>query len=282
MEIRPATPADLAQVGDIWYRAEVEDSPDLRPQGDVPGIFRHELETGKMYVAQAGSRIVGYTALITRGAIGYLAELYVRDDEQSSGVGQALLARALAYQACGDSARSAVACCTLSSSDPRALALYIRAGMQPRWPHFLLHAAAPQVTGSSLEEALATGIDVVPARPGDPELVRWDAEVGGRLRPEDHVYWVTEAAATPLWFVREGEAVGYGYVQARNHEVALLYPEALSLGPIGARGATLALECTLAAVAWAAEWAPALALGVPAAHPSLPVLLEAGFRIMYV
>jgi hypothetical protein len=63
-------------------------------------------------------------------------------------------------------------------------------------------------------------------------------------------------------------------------EVALCHPGALSLGPIGARSVTLALDCTLAAVACAAEQAPALALGVPAAHPCLPVLLEAGFRMM--
>jgi GNAT superfamily N-acetyltransferase len=281
MEIRPATPADLSQVHDIWYRAEVEDFPDA-PPGDMPAIFRHELETGKMYVAQAGSRILGYTALITRGAIAYLAELYVRDDERSCGIGQALLARALPHPACSNGSSRTFAGCTLSSSDPRALALYIRAGMQPRWPHFLLYAASSQVTGSSPGESLAAGVDVVPAQPGDPEVVRWDAEVGGRFRPEDHAYWIEGADATPIWFVRGGEALGYGYVQARNHEVALWHPEALSLGPIGARSPTMALECTLAAVAWAAERAPALALGVPAAHPCLPVLLRAGFRIMYV
>ena len=30
--------------------------------------------------------------------------------------------------------------CTLSSSDPRALGLYIRAGLIPRWQNFLLRA----------------------------------------------------------------------------------------------------------------------------------------------
>jgi len=282
MQIRPATPADLGQVHDIWYRAEVEDFPDVPPPGDMPAIFHHELETGKMYVAQAGSRILGYTALIPRGAIAYLAELYVRDDEQSSGIGQALLARALPHQASSNGSGLTSAACTLSSNDPRALALYIRAGMQPRWPHFLLYAAGSRITGSSPGEPLAAGVDVVPARPGDHELVRWDAEVGGRFRPEDHAYWVEGTAATPLWFARGSETLGYGYVQARNHEVALWHPEALSLGPIGAHSPTLALDCTLAAVAWAAERAPALALGVPAAHPCLPVLLQAGFRITYV
>ena len=29
--------------------------------------------------------------------------------------------------------------CTFSSTDPRALALYIRMGMRPQWPHFNLN-----------------------------------------------------------------------------------------------------------------------------------------------
>jgi len=286
--VRPATPADLDQVHEIWYRAEVEDFPDPPPRGPVPAIFRHELDTGQMYVAEAAGRILGYTALITRGPVAYLAELYVRDDEQSLGIGRALLEHVLPLEcrapSPNDPNRREVhsngfgrefTCCTLSSDDPRALALYIRAGMQPCWPHFLLYARRPG-------ELPAASVDVVPARPGDPDLIRWDAEVGGRQRPEDHAYWLEKTAAAPLWFLREGEAIGYGYMQRRNHEVALWHPEAVSLGPLGARTAADALDCTLAAAGWAAERAPALALGVPAAHPCLPVLLGAGFHITYV
>lgn len=283
MIIRPAAAPDLDQVHEIWYRAEIEDFPHPPPRGEVPPIFRHELDTGEVYLADDGGRILGFTAIIRRDPVAYLAELYVRADAQSSGIGQALLSRVLPRADCMASSddhpgpgREAV-CCTLSSTDPRALALYIRAGMQPRWPHFLLYADS-----SRLPELPPTGVDIVPARPGDPDLVRWDAGVGGRHRPQDHAYWVAEAGATPLWFVRGGESIGYGYVQRRNHEVALWHPEALTLGPIGASSAATALVCTQAAVGWAAERAPTLALGVPAAHPSLPVLLEAGFRITYV
>lgn len=284
--IRPATVADLEQVHDIWYRAEVEDFPHPPSRGDVPAIFCHELDTGQMYVAEAAGRILGYTALITRGPVAYLAELYVRDDAQSSGLGHALLTHALPSVRSSGFSRDATvrsngvsrtAVCTLSSDDPRALALYIRAGMTPRWPHFLLYAAS-----NRLHPLPAAAVDVVAARPGDPGLVRWDAQIGGRHRPEDHAYWLGGAEASPLWFIRDGEPVGYGYAQRRCHEVALWHPEALALGPIGARTAADALECVLAAVTWAAERAPALSLGLPAAHHALPALLAAGFHITYV
>jgi GNAT superfamily N-acetyltransferase len=271
--IRPATPGDLDHVHNIWYRAEVEDFPHPLPKGDVPAIFYHELDTGRMYVAEAAGRILGYTALITRGSVSYLAELYVHDDAQSSGLGYALLTHILPPVR----SNGGRLVCTLSSDDPRALALYIRAGLTPRWPHYLLHAAAGR-----LRPARPVAVDVVAAQPGDPDLVRWDAEIGGRPRPADHAFWIEHAEAAPLWFLREGQPIGYGYVQARSHEVALWHPEALALGPLGAHTATDALDCVLAAVAWAAERAPELALGLPAAHPALPVLLAAGFRITYV
>jgi ribosomal protein S18 acetylase RimI-like enzyme len=272
--IRPAVPADLGQVHDIWYRAEVEEFPGAPPLGDLPAIFRHELDTGEMFVAEASGRVLGYTALIRRGAVAYLAELYVRTEAQSAGIGQALLARVLRDPA-GSNGFSHRIVCTLSSDDHRALALYARAGLIPRWPHFLLY-------GTPSRELPPVNLKVVPAAPGDPELLRFDGQVSGRPRPEDHTYWLEHAAATPFWFIREGEAIGYGYVQARNHEVALWYPEALYLGPIGARSAAEALDCTLAAVAWAARQAPALVVPVPGAHPCLSPLLAAGFRISYV
>jgi GNAT superfamily N-acetyltransferase len=288
--IRPATAGDLDQVYEIWHRAETQGFPDPPPRGGRPPIFQHEFETGEMYVAEDRGRILGYTAFIRRDQVIYLSEFYVWDDVQSSGIGKALLGQVLSRgrrepslnEPRGTGVRSAglgrrSTCCTLSSADPRALGLYIRAGMQPRWPHFLLYA-----DGNHLAELPRRDIEIAPAEPDDPELARWDADAGGRHRPQDHAYWIAGCGATPLWLSRGGETVGYGYVQRRNHEIALWYPKALSLGPVGARSAAAALDCACAIVAWAAVRAPALALGVPAAHPCLPVLLDAGFRITYV
>jgi GNAT superfamily N-acetyltransferase len=288
--VRPAKTPDLDQVYEIWYQAEIQGFPSPPLRGGRPPIFQHEIETGEMYVAEARGYILGYTASIRRSQVIYLSELYVRDDMQSSGIGQALLGQVLPPGCRASSlndhpqvhVRSSgfgrgSTCCTLSSSDPRALGLYIRAGMQPRWPHFLLYADS-----NHLYELPMRDIEITPAEPDDPELIRWDTDVGGRHRPQDHAYWIAGAAATPLWLVREGETIGYGYVQRRSHEIALWHPEALSLGPIGAYSASAALDCTCAIVAWAAARAPALALGVPAAHPCLPVLLGAGFGITYV
>jgi GNAT superfamily N-acetyltransferase len=264
--IRPATPADLQQVFEIWHESEVADQ--AAPPGEVHAIFQHELQTGEMFVAEQDGRILAYAAVVTRGSISYLAELFVRKRYQSAGIGQELLRRTLPADG--------RTCCTLSSDDPRALALYTRAGMRPRWPHFLL---ATEI--GHLRDLPDFDVDVLHGEAHDPALMHWDAEIGGRHRPEDHTYWIEQTGAFPLWLRRRGRVIGYGYVQRCSHE-ALWQPGALWLGPIGVTQPDDAPACTWAVVDWAAQLGPALLLGVPGTHPSLPSLLQAGFQITYV
>jgi len=98
--------------------------------------------------------------------------------------------------------------CIFSSTDPRALALYIRVGMRPQWPHFNLRLDGPLRT-----DLPPADVEIVEAGAGAPELARWDARIGGRPRPADHAYWVREQRVVPLWFRRQGDVVGYGYVR---------------------------------------------------------------------
>ena len=112
---------------------------------------------------------------------------------------------------------------TVSSSDPRALALYIRAGMRPYWPHFALRLEKP-----AQEMPLPANMEIVEADPADPALVRWDAQISGRMRPIDLLYWVREERAVPLWFRRQGQTVGYGYI--RLGAGTLWHPQACTLG----------------------------------------------------
>ena len=268
-EIRPATPADLEHVYDVWLDAEIAsaDQPERRPPPrDPPALLRHELKTGRMLVAELHGRIVGFTALITRRPVYFLAELYVRREHQSKSIGRKLLEQVLPQD-------GPATVCTLSSDDERALALYVRHSMQPHWPYFYLRAGAADL-GSCPEP----DIEVVEAQPGDPNLINWDRGICGRERPEDHAHWANNADAIPLWFRRGIHTAGYGYVQMRSEE-SLWYPDAITIGPIGVRTIEDAGLCALSAVAWARDRAAMLRIGVPGAHPALAPLLEAGFRI---
>jgi GNAT superfamily N-acetyltransferase len=268
-EIRPASTADLEQIYDVWLDAEMASAgqPGTAPPRRVPpSLHQHELETGRMLVAEMDGRIAGFTALITRRPVHFLAELYVQPDQQSKGIGRKLLEAVLP-----DEDRATV--CTLSSDDERALSLYIGHGMQPQWPFFYLRADASDLGGCP-----APDIDVVEAQPGDPNLMNWDRGICGRERPEDHAHWAKDVDGLALWFKREGHTAGYGYLQMRSEE-SLWYPDALTIGPIGSRTIEDARLCVLAAVALARDRAAVTRIAIPGPHPAGAPLLEAGFRI---
>lgn len=266
--IRPAHAGDLPAIYDLFYTLEVGDDPDVPPRPAMLPDYPHLLATGALHVAESGGEIVGFAGVIVRGDIAFLTDLFVREDRQSGHLGARLLRHTLALL-------RGRTCFTVSSTDVRALALYIRAGLRPHWPNLLLRGYAPGLRG-----LLVGDVVVEPATPGDPELLTWDARLSGRARPQDHAYWVREESGTPLWFRRSGETIGYAFVRMRAG--TFYYPDAVRIGPLGARTPAESAACVAAAVRWASERATVLRLDVPGPHPSLAPLLEAGFRITYV
>jgi hypothetical protein len=268
MTIRPATAADLPQVGDIYYRSEVRDDPNPPPSHPF-GWLDHALATGQMYVAEADGMILGYAARVVRAHIAYLTDLFVRAERQSGQIGRALLTAAMPPG-------EAPTHCTFSSTDPRAQSLYIRSGMRPLWPNFWLRGMSAEVG------ALPTSdLHAVEAAPDDPELVAWDAQIGGRRRPEDFAYWLAVSRAVPLWLERNGTRVGYAVVQRRS-DASIWYPDGYTVGPVGALAEEDAAAGVLAAVAWACASAAVVRVPVPGPHPGIKLLLDARFQIVYV
>ncbi len=266
---RPARENDLLQAREIYYATEVQENPALPPlPATPPAMLAHILRTGTVYVAEEEGRILAFAGAITRDKVSFLTDLFVHPGQQSARLGQTLLNYVLPPTANGIR-------CTLSSTDPRALALYIRAGMRPQWPHFSL--LLENATQASIP---ATDLEVVEAHAGDPELLSWDSRVSGKQRPQDHAYWISGQQAVPLWFRRAGQTVGYGYIRPGAHSLA--HPTACSLGPIGSLTPDDATACVLAEVDWAQQRANTLSIEVPGPHPCLTALLEAHFHIQYI
>lgn len=265
--IRPARDDDLPQMYGVFYANEVAGEESSPPPGSVPSEMRHTLHTGTWGVAEQNGQILGYAGAITRGTITFLTDLFVLPALQSAGLGKSLLHFVLP--------RDGLIHCTVSSSDPRALALYIRSGMQPHFPHFNLRwHRSPQW------KPFANDATIVLADDGDLELIRRDAEIGGRERPEDHAFWNNEQQATSLWFLRHGMPVGYGYI--REKAGSMWFPEACRIGPLGTRSPDDATDCVLAAANYACQRADVVRIDVPGPHPCLAPLLERGFHIVYV
>lgn len=273
--VRSARPGDLEAASHIWYRDEVAGDPQPPAEGPALSGFAYELERGAMVVAEgADGHLCGFAGSVTwrgpHGALTYLADLFISEQAQSKGVGQALLG-ALPLR---EGPR-----CVHASTDPRAAALYIRWGMRPRWPNLWLVADA-EWGARGLAALPGADLELVEAAPDDPALLAWDVRSFGFERAGDLAWQVERRDAQPLWFRRAGQTVGYGYVQRRCDE-SLWRPEAWTVGPIGAATPDDARDCVCAATRWAVERSGVARLGVPGPHPALTPLIEAGCRIVY-
>lgn len=266
--IRAATPVDLPAVFYTWLAAEGE-APEQAPRPDdaAPSALAHVLESGRMLVAERAGRVIGFATAIARGQVTFLGQLFVLPEVQSAGVGQRLLRAVMP----DDGWQRA----TVSSSDPRATALYVRHGMRPFWPVFDLAVSVERL--GCLPE---TDVAVAVARPEDSNLIGMDAEIAGRLRPQDHSYWVEHKAGVPLRFERGGKTLGYGYVLVQPQSSdARWYGDTVRVGPLGVHDEADAVDCLVCALNWARERGGRLSVLVPGPHPGLRTLLEAGFHI---
>jgi GNAT superfamily N-acetyltransferase len=260
---------DLVEMQHIYYLNEIQgnDNPPPLPTG-TPLALKHIVETGAAFVAEQDGRVIGHATAITRGSIAYLTDLFVHPALQSSHIGTELLKHAFPTDA-------PLTHCTCASTDPRALALYIRAGMQPQWPHFNLRLNEPV-----RDARWQSPIEIREASADLAEFERWDMRLSGRSRPQEHTFWRQQQRAVPLWFYDRDEVVGYCYV--RLGAGTMWFPNACTIGPLGVNNPELAADCVLAAVDWALNHAEVIRIDVPGPHPCLAPLLERGFHIVYV
>jgi GNAT superfamily N-acetyltransferase len=267
LTIRSGSTHDLATIMAIWHANETIDDPEPPPCPPILPEYPHLLAHGQLWVAEEQGQPIGFAGIAIRSTTAFLTDLFVHPAHHSGGVGAALLQHAFApYR---DLTQF-----TVSSSDLRALALYTRHGMQPRWPHMLLNTSRVDVAQLDAAAAIA-----IPAEPHDPMLITWDAQISGRMRPNDHAFWCTAEAGVPLWVTRNGERIGYAYVRQRDPQISTTD---LRIGPIGAYTPADSSATIAAAIAWAAPRARSLSLPVPGPHPALAGILRAGFRISYV
>lgn len=123
-------------------------------------------------------------------------------------------------------------------------------------------------------------IAVVPTDVTEPMFIAWDAEIGGRPRPEDLAFWAREENGKALWFQHAGTTIGYGI--ARLRAWSFTGGHICTIGPLGTRDPADALACVRAAIAWAQAHVSEVQINLPGPHLALADLLAHGFRIAYV
>lgn len=208
-------------------------------------LQRHDGE--RCFVAEAGGRIVGYSAAFVRADTWFLASLFIDPAHQGIGVGRRLLELALT-----DAPRRRL---TISDAiQPVSNALYIKHGLFPTTPILGFRGPASAEVAS----------DLVASEVTQSALAALDRAAYGFDRSVDHAFWGTRAVAT-LWLER-GEPVAYSYRSPNGR-----------IGPLAGRdeaGAAAALAAELARQ-------PSHVIDIPGTSTSLVrVAVEAGLRLV--
>ncbi|MGO9606864.1 MAG: GNAT family N-acetyltransferase [Candidatus Binataceae bacterium] len=249
--------------------------PSAMPITDEPSLsMRHLLHTDPKlaWVATRDGDLIGFSVGFVRGELWFLSDLFVLPEAHGQGVGGELLQRCLA----GGEERGARIRAVESSSDRGAQALYIRAGMVPRFPLFNLKGASRNLRDlppvrSQLARSISSQASI--RQLGDLDEIVW-----GRRRDGEHRFWLGEFAMTRLAIADvSGGLLAYAYYEPHRNG-------ARRIGPLAACNARLQLALLRAigdAIGDGTEESVELQLpGINAT--ALNALLGAGFRIDHV
>ncbi len=256
-EVRAATPADIPRIAAIL--AANEESIEWPGLPGWPSL-EHFLAEHELLVASLRDQVAGFAGTLQpAGPFGgtFLSDLFVDPVAQGRGVGRALLE--VAFAAPGPRA-------TFASADPRALPLYIRFGLLPRWPNLYLGGrtdALPE-TPPELRVELAEDPSQVAA------LFR---SIRGQDREADARYWLGLPGGTGV-IVRTGSWVAAVGVARDRRTGPGRWLDRLAIAA-GADPLTV-IPVVLRAVA------PEDFVGasIQGPNPCVALLLRAGFRIL--
>lgn len=254
IQVRATTTADFPTLGAILA---VTDEPVDWPGRPGWPYLEHLVGRARMLTATIADDVVGFGGSVPVGEAGvrFLTDLFVDPTRQERGVGQAILAAAL------DGATASMTC---SSSDPRALGLYIRAGMRPWWP--LLYIGGD--LGDRLVPDAAQTIE-----PADIETTaRLSAAWSGIDRSRDFAYYAGLPGARGHLVRDAGEIAAVGWSRSTRDDAGRW----LEFGAIAPAADPAAAAITL----WiAAAEGGRLTAPIPGPHPVVPRILAAGARI---
>jgi GNAT superfamily N-acetyltransferase len=196
-EIRAATLDDVAAIRSILAE-HGNDGPIVT--ADVVGPYvRHLITAHRALVTEEGGEVVAFGAVVDAGVSTHLADLFVRSSRLGQGIGRPLL-DALFGQAAPRT--------TFASDDPRALPVYVRAGMAPLWVSLYLEGQATTVPPPPRSLDLAAA--------GPAALASLEREWTGHDRSADHAHWASQPDADSFVVAVDGEPVVLAHARTRQ------------------------------------------------------------------
>jgi len=260
-DLEPAMRVVADAYNDLRARHGLVPNIQLRP----PAFQRHCLEADPdgLWVAEQAGAVVGFSFAWTCQDFWHLAQLFIKPDLQSGGIGQALFGKALALETRRRTANRTLITFAYNSA---STGLYIRNGLYPRRPLYRIQASV-----EPLRDRLgATGYETAPL-PQDPPgwISALDAQVLGFRRDDHHRFQAQTPSVRGIQIVRSGNPVGYAYI-ADGH-----------IGPLAISPAADAVQAVTATLHAALADNPAqISLLVPGeAEGVMHTVIGLGFRI---
>lgn len=252
--IRAATPDDIGAIRSIMAQ-HGNDGPILT--GDIVGPYvAHLVRHHRVLLSTSGPDVLAFGAVVDAGVSVHLADLFVRPDRLGRGIGRPLLTALF-----GDSTLRT----TFASGDPRAVPLYVRAGMAPLWLCAYLEGAA------GVLPADPAWIEVAAADPA--ALAALELAWTGIDRSADHAFWGSQVQADSFIVAANGEPVALAHARTRQAVRVRLIDRLL------VRPGADPVAPTLAALRRAAR-AGLVEAFVQGPSPVLRALLDLGFVIL--
>lgn len=257
MNVRPADTGDIPALAAILA---ANDEPMDWP--DLPGLgwpyLDHLVGRARTAVAVVDDVVVGFGGSVSFGRddVRFVTDLFVDPQRQSQGAGRALLSSVL---------EGATERMTFSSSDERALGLYVRAGMRPWWPLLYVEIAA-----GALGDA-ATSLDTETA--SVEETARMSQIWTGIDRTADFEHYASLPEASGFVVRDVGTVAAVGWARRERKRSNGRWLDHASIGPDADP------VRTAIAVLRAAADGERLTAALPGPHPVLAVVLELGGRI---
>lgn len=237
VNLRLATEVDLPAIHRVWWATELPANPSEEVKNNP--WFGHVIRTGTMLVAELDGHLVGFAGCRRLGDTSVISDFFVDPAHQGRGVGTRLLESLL------PPGRPVM---TLASDDPKALSVYTRFGMTPRWK---CHYVTGKPTGFAHGSPEIGVVDSYPVPPTDLPHLQIDLgctflEIGDRGLGGKAA--VAEGSVESSWVAAKGDPI----------------------------------EVLTSTLAWmAARGTPKVEIQIGEGHAGFPVLVNAGFTVKF-
>jgi GNAT superfamily N-acetyltransferase len=192
---------------------DVQDKEQVEAQWQRRKAFmQHLTQTAdNNWVAVRDGHPIGYARSLVRDNVRQLSEMFLVPSAQSNGIGRELLDYAFPK----DESRNRI---VIASPDRRAVPAYLKRGVYPRFSLYYMERK-PEIV------SYQTDLQILPLLNTDEHLAylnRLDRSIIGYVRTIDHQFFINSSRdRTGYLFLRDGQAVGYGYVGKRTGPIAL-------------------------------------------------------------